>query len=153
MNQRISLQEITTRLRDQLDPSLGVETILCALDAGYLRSVADTTTWPLVIVGAQRSTPIDDGRGYSQRVRQEVRVEFVVRVIVARYVEGEQDEEDKLNRICDAVADALMGWRPTGSAKPVTWVQSIDLPPEESAMTVDLLFATQVSYQYAAAAA
>lgn len=153
MNQRISLQEIATRLREQIDPSTGVNQIICALDANYLASVQDVTTWPLVIVGAQRSTPIDDGRGYSGRVRQEVRVEFVARVIVPRYVEGEAEEEDKLNRICDAVADALMGWRPTGTSMPTTWVQSIDGAPEQSAMTADLLFQTQVSYQYAAAAA
>lgn len=153
MNRRISLQEIATRLREQIDPATGVNQILCALDANYLASVQDVSTWPLVIVGAQRSAPIDDGRGYSGRVRQEVRIEFVVRVVVPRYVEGEAEEEDKLNRICDAVADALMGWRPTGTSMPITWVQSIDGPPEQSAMTVDLLFATQVSYQYAAAAA
>lgn len=148
MNQRISLQEIATRLREQIDPATGVNTILCALDANYLASVQDVTTWPLVIVGAQRSTPIANGRGFTGLVAQLVNVDFVIRVIVPRYVEGEAEEEDKLNRICDAVADAVMGWRPTGASAPVTWQQSIDGPPEQSAMTVDLLFQTQVSYQY-----
>ena len=150
MNQRISLIEVTTRLKEKLDPSLGVNRIGCALEAGYLRDVGDKAYWPAVWVGAQRSTPTSDGRGYSQRVRQDVNIEFVVRVIVARYISAEPDEEDKLNRIGDAVADALMGWRPTGATKPVTWQQSIDGSPEESVMVLDLLFQTQITYQYAA---
>jgi len=151
-NQRISLIEIAARLREQLAPSLGINRIGCALDAGYLREVGDPEYWPCVWVGAQRSTPTSDGRGYSQRVRQDVNVEFVVRVICARYVTGEQDEEDKLNRIGDAVADALMGWKPTGAIQPITWQQSVDGPPEDSVMVLDLLFQTQITYQYSNAA-
>jgi hypothetical protein len=148
MNQRVSLTAIATRLRAQISSGLGVAKIGSALDADYLRTVGDSTYWPAVWVGAQRSTPINDGRGYSQRVRQDVAVEFVVRVICKRYIAGEQDEEDKLNNIGDAVANALMGWQPSNAVKPCTWVQSIDGPPEDSVMVLDLLFQTQTTYQY-----
>jgi len=148
VNQRISLTSIATRLREQLAQSLGVEKIGSALDADYLRTVGDPTYWPAVWVGAQRSTPINVGTGYTGRVRQDVAVEFVVRIICKRYVAGEQDEEDRLNRIGDAVADALIGWQPSNAVKPCTWVQSVDGPPEDSVMVLDLLFQTQVTYQY-----
>lgn len=152
MNRRISLQDIATRLREQVSDSLGVAKIGTALDADYLSSIA-ASEFPAVWVGAQRSTPTTDGRGFTHRVSQDVVVELVVRLIVSRAIAGEFEEEDKLNRIADAAADALMGWTPTDAAVPITWVQSIDGPAEESVMTVDLLFRTQVRYQYAAAGA
>ena len=152
MNRRISLASIVTRLKQQVPRSLGVNHIGSSLDFDFLESVGDASKWPAGWVGAQRSTPLDDGRGYSGRARQLVRVEFACRVIVKRYVAGEASEEDQLNRICDAVADALMGWTPGNGVQPLVWVQSIDGPPEQSVMTADLLFATEVTYQYAHAA-
>lgn len=152
MNQRIALSEVAERLRDTLDHQLGVAHIGTALDVDFVKAVSDSSKWPAVWIGGQRSTPKDDGRGYAGRVRQTVSVEFVARVIVQRYIVGDIVAEERLNRICDAVADALIGWRPTGAAVPVVWVQSLDGPPEQSLMTVDLLFTTDVSYQYAHAA-
>lgn len=125
----------------------GIAKIASSLDHDFLSGVGEATNWPAVWVGAQRSTPIDDGKGYSGRVRQHVRVEIAIRVIVQRYIAGEGSEEDQLNRIADAVADALIGWTPGNGTRPLVWVQSIDGPPEQSVMTADLLFATEITYQ------
>lgn len=152
MNQRIALSDVATRLRGTLGHQLGVAHIGTALDVDFVKAVADSTKWPAVWIGGQRSTPINDGRGYAGRVRQDVQAEFTARVVVQRYVSGDVVAEERLNRICDAVADALMGWRPTGASEPVVWVQSLDGPPDQSLMTVDLIFAVRVSYQYANAA-
>ena len=152
-NRRISLESIAERLRGQLSPTLGLNRIGSSLDFDFLETVGNPDYWPAVWVGAQRSTPIDTGRGFSQRVRQQVSVEIAIRVIVQRYATGEQAQEDELNRICDAVADELIGWTPTGGAEPLVWISSQDGQPEQSVMTADLIFKTTVSYQYAAAVA
>lgn len=152
MNRRISLESIAVRLRQQLAPSLGINRIGSALDFDFLEAVGSSDNWPAVWVGAQRATPIDDGRGYSGRVRQQVRVEIAVRCIVQRYIAAEAAQEAQLNRIADAVCDALMGWTPANAVRPLAWLSSQDGPPEQSVMTTDLLFSTDVTYQYAAAA-
>ena len=151
-NQRISLESIAVRLRQQLAPSLGINRIGSSLDFDFLDAVGTAENWPGVWVGAQRSTPIDDGRRFSGRMRQYVRVEIAVLVIVQRYVAAEASQESLLNRICDAVADALIGHQPTNAAEPLVWVQSQDGQPEQSVMTADLIFATTVSYERAASA-
>jgi len=147
MNRRISLMEVTERLQAQLSPSLAVARVGCALETDFLSAVADPANWPGVWVGCQRSTPIDPGDGYTQRVRQDVRVEIVARVIVAKHADGETNRELPLNDLADAVADALIGWRPTYAVVPLVWVSSTDGPAEQSVMTVDLVFSTRITYQ------
>lgn len=146
MNQRIALSDVATRLRGTLGHQLGVAHIGTALDVDFVKAVSDSTKWPAVWIGGQRSTPKDDGRGFTGRFRQVVQVEFSARVVVQRYIAGDVVAEERLNRICDAVADALMGWRPTGAANPAVWVQSIDGPPDQSLMFVDLIFSADVIY-------
>jgi len=153
MNRRIELTEIADRMRARLPLSLDIHRIGCAADTDFMDAVGNPDNWPGVWVGGQRSTPLGDGNGFSQRIAQEVRVEIVVRVIVPKHVDGETNQERRLNDISDAVADALIGWRPAGAAKALVWVSSTDGPPEQTVMTADLVFSTQVSYQYAAAAA
>jgi len=149
MNQRISLIEIRDRLRDQLDPELGIARVGCSLDHDYLAAVGESTSWPGVWVGGQRGTPIAPNPGFTGRFVQDVRVEIAVRVIVARYAAGEVDQEARLNRIVDAVVDKTLGYKPAGAVKPLHWVSSQDGPPEQSVMTADLIFQTQISHQYA----
>ena len=130
---------------------LGVIKIGTALDSDFTATVGNPTYWPAVWVGAQRSTPIDPGTGFSGRVRQEVRTEIVVRVIVAKVVAGETSQEQRLNDIADGVADVLVGWTPGNGNTPLVWVSSTDGPSEQSVQTVDLAFATTVTYQRTAA--
>lgn len=153
MNRRITLASVAARIEARLDQLLGVVKIGTARDHDYLSTVLLPAQWPAVWVGAQRSVPINDGRGYSGRVAQEVRVELVVRVIVAKVVTGETSNEQRLNDIADGVADVLIGWTPGNGVQPLTWVSSTDGPADQAMLTVDLVFASQVSYQYAAAAA
>ena len=153
MNRRITLASIAARISARLDQSLGVVKIGTALDHDFLTTVGKADNWPAVWVGCQRSTPINDGRGYSGRIAQEVQTEIVVRVIVAKVVAGETSQEQRLNDIADGVADVLVGWTPGNGVMPLAWISSSDGPAEQSVMTVDLVFKTQVSYQYAAAAA
>lgn len=153
MNRRITLASVAARIAARLDQSLGVVKIGTALDHDFTKTVGLAANWPAVWVGCQRSTPITDGRGYSGRIVQEVQTEIVVRVIVAKVVAGETSQEQRLNDIADGVADVLIGWTPGNGVMPLAWVSSSDGPAEQSVQTVDLVFKTQVSYQYSAAAA
>lgn len=153
MNRRITLASIAERIAARIDQNLGVVKIGTALDHDFLTTVGKAIYWPAVWVGCQRSTPLTDGRGYSGRIAQEVQTEIVVRVIVAKVVAGETSQEQRLNDIADGVADVLIGWTPGNGVQPLSWISSTDGPAEQSVQTVDLVFKTQVSYQYSAAAA
>lgn len=153
MNRRITLASVAARIEARLDQSLGVNKIGTALDHDFLTAVGKPTNWPAVWVGCQRSTPITDGKGYSGRIVQDAQTEIVVRVIVAKVVAGETSQEQRLNDIADGVANVLIGWTPGNGVMPLSWVSSTDGPAEQSVQTVDLVFKTQVSYQYSAAAA
>ena len=153
MNRRITLASIAARIEARLDQLLGVVKIGTALDFDFAATVGKPDYLPAVWVGCQRSTPITDGRGYSGRIVQEVQVEIVVRVIVAKVVAGETSQEQRLNDIADGVADTLIGWTPGNGVQPLAWLSSTDGPAEQSVQTVDLVFKSQVSYQYAASAA
>ena len=74
-------------------------------------------------------------------------------VALAKVVAGEASQEQRLNDIADGVADVLIGWTPGNGVQPLSWISSSDGPAEQSVQTVDLVFKTQVSYQYSAAAA
>lgn len=152
MNRRITLASVAARIEARLDQLLGVVKIGTALDHDFLTAVGKPTNWPAVWVGCQRSTPLDPGTGFSGRVRQEVRTEIVVRVIVAKVVAGETSQEQRLNDIADGVADVLIGWTPGNGNTPLVWVSSTDGPAEQSVQTVDLVFATTITYQYSNAA-
>jgi hypothetical protein len=152
MNRRITLESVAARISARIDQLLGVVKIGTALDSDFLLNVGKPASWPAVWVGAQRSNPIDPGTGFSGRVRQEVRTEIVVRVIVAKVVAGETSQEQRLNDIADGVADVLIGWTPGNGHTPLVWVSSTDGPAEQSVQTVDLVFASTVTYQYQHAA-
>ena len=151
MTRRITLASVAARIEARLDQLLGVVKIGTALDSDFTATVGNPTHWPAVWVGCQRSTPIDPGNGFSGRVRQEVRTELVVRVIVAKVVAGETSQEQRLNDIADGVADVLIGWTPGNGNTPLVWVSSTDGPAEQSVQTVDLVFASTVTYQRTAA--
>lgn len=146
MNRRISLMEVTERLQAQLSPSLAIARVGCALETDFLSAVADPANWPGVWVGGQKANPISTIRR-TGLIRQTSSVVFVVRVIVAKHVDGETNQELQLNAIADAVADELIGWKPTGAELSVEWGESIDGPSEQSVATVDMVFKTQTMYQ------
>lgn len=144
-NTRISLAAVAQRIADEIG-SAAVR-VGSSLEHDFLAVVGRPESWPAVWVGAQRSAPMDDGRGYSQRIRQRLQVSIAVRVIVQRYVAGEVDQEQQLNDLVDAVVAALIGWTPATGYQPLVWRESIDSPPEDAAMSVDMLFDTETVFQ------
>ena len=64
----------------------------------FVKAVSDSTIGPPWI-GGQRSTPLNDGRGYAGRVRRDVQAEFTARVVVQRYVSGDVVAEERLKLV------------------------------------------------------
>lgn len=149
MNARISLSAIATYLRAALDTA-GIEAhVSTAYALDYLTAMG--TTAPAVWILAQRLTPKDDGRGFSERARQHCKVEIAMRVVVQRYAAGATDGEENLNELVDALVTEMFGYKPTGADRGFAFVFGQDGPPSESVMTVDLMFTTDVSHQRSSA--
>ncbi len=149
MNARISLGAIADHLRTALDTA-GIDAhVSTAYALDFLTAMGTTT--PAVWILAQRLTPKDDGRGYSERARQHCRVEIAARVVVQRYAAGTIDGEETLNELVDAVVTEMFGYKPAGADRGFAFVFAQDGPPSESVMTVDLMFAAEVSHQRSSA--
>lgn len=150
MNGRLELSGIATRISDQLAVA-GVSsvTVGTAYERQYWKLAS--TSFPGVWVGGQTLTRLDDGSGFAGLIRQRVRVEFAVRVIVQRAAAGVLDPEDALNELCDAVSAALIGWRPSGADTPITWTRTQDESPQETVLSAVMLFGTDTTYQRAPA--
>jgi hypothetical protein len=144
MNARLSLAAIASRLQTQLTAFTGL-----TVGTAYQRSFWQLapSSFPGVWVGGQTLTRIDDGSGYGGLLRQRVRIEFGVRVIVARAVSANVDPEANLNALIDGVSNALIGWRPSGADLPLTWTRTQDESPQETVMSAVLQFATETTYQ------
>lgn len=141
MNERINLEDIATRLSAQLDPSIHVGT---AYDANFIQLFP--ITFPAAWVIGQRARPLDNGRGYSGRMRQNIRVELVVRIVVKK-VPATDNVDSRLSSLQNAVGDALIGWKPTNVDMTFVWDLAQDGPPHEGSVSADLIFAAQTSYQ------
>lgn len=146
MNGRLELSAIATRISDQLSAAAvtGV-TVGTAYERQYWK--LSGAAFPGVWVGGQTLARVDDGGGFAGLIRQRVRVEFAVRVIVQRAAAGVIDPEDALNELCDAVSDALIGWTPAGADKPITWNRTQDESPQETVLSAVMQFGTETTYQ------
>lgn len=143
MNARLSMHEVAARIAVQLDdPTVNVGT---AYERQFWKRAG--SEFPGVWVGGQTLTPMDDGRGYTGLMRQHVRVEFGVRIVVQRAALGVNDSEAEFNALIDAVGNALLGWRPTGADDPLTWTRTNDEAPQETVLSAVLGFATSATYQ------
>lgn len=141
MNERIDLEEVATRLTSELGGGIHVGT---AYDADFIALFSKT--FPAAWVVGQRARPMDDGRGYSGRMRQNIRVEVVIRIIVQK-VPATDNVDSRLSSLQNAVSDALIGWKPTNADRVFAWDLAQDGPPHEGAVTADLIFVTQTTYQ------
>lgn len=145
MNARLSLRQLRNVFDAALNATPGSVHCGTSYDRDFLELLPKT--WPAVWVLAQRLTPLDDGRGFTQRKRQKVRVELAVRVVVQRYPDGVINGELALNELHDLVSAAGFGAVLTGADEGLSWAQSLDGPPAESVMTSDLVFETETTYQ------
>ena len=143
---RLSLSEIRDRIaaNSTVAATTGIK-VGSALDADYFD--AFTQSFPAIWVVGQRTTPLDPGDKYSSQFRQSTQCEVAVRVLVKRFIDGDFNRESELNALSNAASAALLGWQPTGSAKPFSWGASQDGEPSNTVMVVDLVFKTEVVYQ------
>lgn len=141
MSRRLSLTEIRDRIAGELADSTYVGT---AKDRDY--AALFPKTYPAAWVGAQRMRRVDGGSGYTGLIRQTLRTQVAVRVVVQKFADGETDGDARLDALCDRVEAALVGWRPAGADLPLAWEASEDGPPDESLLTADLIFFTTRTY-------
>lgn len=139
MNSRVKLQDVADKLALAL-PGTKVGT---AYDADFISTFG--RVFPAAWVVGQRLRPADNGRGYAGYYRQTVNVEIVVRIVVQKTPDTD-DVDTRLSSLQNAVADALIGWKPTNAARHLVWDLAQDGPPHEGVVTADLIFVTQVVY-------
>lgn len=141
MSARLALGDIRDRLASALDANVTVGTV----HERQFTEKADKS-FPGVWVGGQTLTALDRGERFSSLMRQRVRVQFGVRVIVRRSEAGINDPEAHLNALIDAVSTALLGWLPDGAQEPLVWSQTQDESPVETTLSAVLIFETTLAY-------
>lgn len=139
MSGRISLKACATRIAAIInDPSVLVST----KDDPEIQNKLPKT-FPAVWVMAQRSTPIDDGRGFSGVKRQKYRTEVSCRLIVRKIqdppVPGD-DVEARVTELYQKVEAAMFGWKFAGIYEDFSCGASSDGPSYESVVAVDITF-------------
>jgi len=142
VNTRLSMHEVAERIASVLaNPAVNVGT---AYERQFWKRAG--SEFPGVWVGGQTLTPMDDGRGFSGVVRQRVRVEFGVRIVMQRAQAGVNSPEAAFNTLIDSVSTALIGWVPDGADAPLTWTRTQDEAPQETVLSAVLGFATSTAY-------
>jgi hypothetical protein len=153
MNGRIPYASIVARITQQFAaavPALVVARVGHCMQNDYMQAFIDAL--PGVWVVGQRFLPTEDkSGGYSGNTRQHGRVEIGVRCVMARYVEGSVDAETLLDVLHRATAAALIGWKPTGADKSLLLLSAADGPADNSIVTIDMVFQTEVTYTKGAA--
>lgn len=140
---RIDLSEVKTRAETEMaEPSVKFGT---CYDVDYLSTFAKT--WPAVWICGQRHRSLDIGQGYSQNLRQHLRIELIVRIVVQRYVEDGSNPAALMDSLHSKLVGALMGWTPTNARRALLLSESVDGPPHQSVLTTDVFFSTETTYR------
>jgi len=144
MNGRILLSDGVSYLQSLPgDPFAGVH-IGTIYNSDYITKFPVTA--PAVWFVGKQLTRIDDGHGYSTRMRQHCLVEIAIRVTSSRLNEGEVDAEPALNTLADNLSEALFGWMIPGAEDVLAWVRAKDGPTFQSIVVADFVFSTTVTY-------
>jgi hypothetical protein len=96
---------------------------------------------PAVWILGQNSYAIGDEseNGYTQIMRIRTRIELVLRLVVARGIQGTWNNEAEMKLLYDAVVDRLFNWVPTDAESSVFFVAAEDGDPNNTFVTVDLV--------------
>jgi len=140
-NSRIDLTSVEARLQAVLPNSIYCGT---SYDKDFMEKF--NKTFPAAWVIGQRMRPKDDGRGFSQVMRQHTEVEMIIRIVI-RKLPTLDDNDARLSSLHFAVTDALIGWKPAQASRPFVWSLAQDGPPHEGVITSDLIFKCEVVYK------
>ena len=144
MNGRIPLRIIATHLQSL--PALSGVTVGTSFEHDFISRFP--TTYPAVWLIGQNCNRMDEGHGYSSRMRQRMRAEIFIRIVVARFTEGVIDAESALTTLQNAVSAGMFGWMPADDyvEEPFVWVRSKDGPLVESVVVSDVAFSGVVMF-------
>ena len=142
MNTRLSMRELATYLSGL--PAFAGVTVDTIYATRYMKDVY--TAMPAVWIMGQNATREDDGRGYSGRARQRMRVQIAIRIVVPRIVENVPDAEPALTALQNAVSDALFGWMPDGAEDHFVWVSASEGRTFDTVVTSVLTFSSTVVF-------
>lgn len=142
MNTRLSMRELATYIKSL--PAFAAVTVDTIYAHDYVSRVV--TAMPAVWIIGQNSTRIDEGRAYTQKPRQRMRVEIAIRIVVPRVTANVPDAEPALTTLQNAVSDALFAWMPTGAEDHFVWVSANEGRTFDTVVTSVLVFSTTVVF-------
>lgn len=141
MNARINLSDIVAALKLALPAITNIDS---GYAVNYLRDFG--ATYPAIWVLAQRAKAQGQDADYSQLARQHFNVEFVVRCVVQRYVDGSTNAEPALNALMNSVTSALYATQPPGCETSLVITGTQDAQPGDTVLYADVTFGTVVTY-------
>ncbi len=142
---RISLSEVATKIETDLGAAVD------DLGEVYAGSSADSNfstkfkaIEPSVFVLAQKSSPKDDGKGFTGMYRQNLNVDVAIQIRVPRSPQRTYNNEELLGAIYSVVSDAVLGWKPLGASRSFVFQSSQDGNATEPMISILLLARTEV---------
>lgn len=96
---------------------------------------------PAVWVLGQSSYAIgnEENDGYTQIMRQRIRIEVVLRLIVARSNTNQFNNDAQMTALFEAVTSRLFGWLPSNAESNMFYVAAEDGEANETFISVDLV--------------
>jgi len=138
---RLNLAEIRDAVIAAVDAAVYVGT---SYDRDYLDQFAREA--PAVWIRAQRAIPLGNDTGATGRPLQRYSAEVLVTVVHGRYDPGTFNASANVDAIVEDVVDGLIFETLTGADTPLTLAGTTDGAQDDSFITVDLLFRTEIVY-------
>jgi hypothetical protein len=110
-----------------------------SFDQNFLKDFKNLRPAVWLLTQSAYSLGNEQNSGYAQEFRQRSRIDVVLRLVVARAVDGLYNNEEQLTTLFNAVVNRLFTWRPLYSESNVFYVAHEDGPVNEAFMTVDLV--------------